>query len=52
MTAMETAPAITTAPIWPRGFTAASVSAGIKPSGAPDMALLRMDAGASAARPA
>ncbi|NBV65145.1 MAG: hypothetical protein EBR71_11925, partial [Planctomycetes bacterium] len=49
MTAMETAPAITTAPLWPRGFTAASVSAGIKSSGAPDMALLRMDAGASAA---
>ena len=35
--------------IWPLGFRAAGISAGIKSSGAPDLAMLRMDDGAVAA---
>ncbi len=35
--------------IWPLGFCAAGISAGIKSSGAPDLAMLRMDDGAVAA---
>ncbi len=35
--------------IWPLGFRAAGMSAGIKSNGAPDLAMLRMDDGAVAA---
>jgi glutamate N-acetyltransferase/amino-acid N-acetyltransferase len=35
--------------IWPIGFRAAGISAGIKSTGAPDLAMLRMDGGAVAA---
>jgi glutamate N-acetyltransferase/amino-acid N-acetyltransferase len=37
------------APPFPRGFTSASVAAGIKAGGAPDLSLLRCDGGAAAA---
>ncbi len=37
------------APPFPRGFTSASVAAGIKAKGGPDLSLLRCDAGAVAA---
>ncbi|MCE9618568.1 MAG: bifunctional glutamate N-acetyltransferase/amino-acid acetyltransferase ArgJ [Planctomycetes bacterium] len=37
------------APPWPLGVRAAGVSAGIKSTGAPDLAMLRMDEGAAAA---
>jgi glutamate N-acetyltransferase/amino-acid N-acetyltransferase len=37
------------APPWPRGFTAAGAAAGIKSSGAADLALLRIDGGAACA---
>jgi len=36
---------------YPRGFTAAGIAAGLKPSGAPDLALLLGDAGTTAAGP-
>ncbi len=49
MSAAPVAPAATQSPPFPRGFTSASVAAGIKAHGGPDLALLRCDAGAVAA---
>lgn len=49
MTIASPAPAAIVAPPLPKGFTAACVSAGIKASGAPDLAMLRCPNGAVAA---
>ena len=49
MSAAPLTQAATQAPPFPRGFTSASVSAGIKAHGGPDLALLRCDGGAVAA---
>ena len=49
MSAAPLTRAATQAPPFPRGFTSASVSAGIKAHGGPDLALLRCDGGAVAA---
>ncbi|MFM7807959.1 MAG: bifunctional ornithine acetyltransferase/N-acetylglutamate synthase, partial [Planctomycetota bacterium] len=49
MSAVSPAPTAVVAPPLPKGFTAACVSAGIKATGAPDLAMLRCPNGAVAA---
>jgi glutamate N-acetyltransferase/amino-acid N-acetyltransferase len=49
MTIANPAPTAVSAPPLPRGFTAACASAGIKSTGAPDLAMLRCPSGAVAA---